>query len=606
MRMQQPGREAGKPKRSELKPKRGEPEEENRKKEKKRSNKEKVARGDKKDGRQQRETSLSKELRAASGPTRRLSPGSGSHDRLGEPLPLGPGPRGAGVNVGNAADGMKAVGISGKKKKGKAEKNHLGWYWWLKLVLTIIFVAGYSVGVFYLFGELVKAKAYAEKDEDSAACKRLQCPGDSVCVDHSGTGRAMCSENSYQNLQILQIVLGIVVGIPAVICLPCSLQWLVRTGGPWLCSRYVEKKRQLRVSSVKNMQKSQSREVSTDSPRDDDDLEPGQISARSSRARRGFCGCWRRKPEAAPHPERPVIIAAAVDSEVPMVDDGDRDDMAEFFASTPTAVKKDKEVKAEAPKDDFLDLIFASKRNVENAPPPLPGGDDDGIEPEEDIRGGDGGMDMFFASVKTAAPEKPRRAQKDVCPDEESLDDFFHRPPRRAPEQPKRNSGPGRAGAALPPMPTSVPARQRVEGEGDARSNFSLGLSAIFASVQKGPAARSIRSGSAISRISKASSKSSVPQDDGDEEYDDEEEEEDWGEAPDFIGFALGIARKLNGNDDNESKSGIQDSDIFNTDPHAGGRDWDERSDASGASGVDSLAGLEAASFSELFHPPLD
>lgn len=593
------------------------------------SNKEKGPKGDKKEGpsrshlkdkKPPRESNAAKNPRSATGPTRRLSPGSGSHDRLD--LPPLPGPRGAGT-VGNVAPGVKASGNGNNatkdtRKSGKKQKSmydHL--YTILKLFVALVFAAGYAVGVSYLFMEIIKAKSSAAKGEDTPACSRLQCPADSVCVDHSQTGHAMCSENSYQNLQILQIVLGIVVGVPSVICLPCTLQWLVRTGGPWLCGRYMEKRRQWRVSSVKDMQKAQSREVSTESPRADDDLEPDKIlglgeSKQAKRAKTGLMTrllCWRWKAEATHRPEGPDSATALGSAVVPgggAVDSDD--DMAEFFAPAAAGSARKKEqdnVQASAAKasqDDVLDAIFASKRNdMPNLPPPLPAPDDGLAPPDEDLRD-DMDVDDLFASVKvrrdSAVPEVARRKggfKEGTAPDEQGLDDFFHRPPNREPPERQKQSGkPGAGAAAMPSMPSSAPARQRVDGEEEvaSRTAFSVGLSAIFASGKQAPAQPS--------RCSGGSSLASSAQED--EEYFDDEDEE-TGEAPDFIGFALSIARTARGTQDDD-ESVAQGSDIFATDPL---RDEarDDRSDVSGASGVDSLAGLEDSELKELWHAPV-
>jgi len=228
---------------------------------------------------------------------------------------------------------------------------------------------------------------------------------------------------------------------------------------------------------------------------------------------------------------------------------------------------------------------------------------DDGLEPpDEDLWGDrpakkpkadDGGFDDIFAKpVKGKA--SPAKAEQ------EDFDDFFHRPPGRAAPQKGTampampGAAPGR-GNALPPMPGVAPARQGA----DVASNFSAGLSAIFATANK--AAPASRVSGPPSRAGADSMASDYEEEE--EEYDDEEGEEGDYEQPDFIGFALGIARKAAPKDDDQS-SFAAGSDIYAS--RVGAGDWDDaRSDASGASNVDSMAGLEESLFSELFHPPV-
>merc|ERR1719456_351966 len=101
--------------------------------------------------------------------------------------------------------------------------------------------------------------------------------------------------------------------------------------------------------------------------------------------------------------------------------------MAIFFAST--NMKKDKKEQKEEAEDDFLDLIFASRRNVENVPPPLPPPDAPLEPPDEDLRDDrTAGLDALFAKPvnspqKSKAPPEPRASKGS---DNESFDDFFH------------------------------------------------------------------------------------------------------------------------------------------------------------------------------------
>jgi len=626
LRMPQPGREGGNssgaPRGSkEGRPPKREHTDEKLKKEKDKSHKGKA--DSKKDRKDRKESKAGKDP----GPTRRLSPNPNGHNQFDLPSRAELNLKAAQAKaladpkaLSGTAGGIQANGKKGKDK-GKDVRRHLGWLWWLKLVAGIIFAAGYTVGVVYLAFEVIKAKATAATGDDIPACKRLQCPSDSVCVDRTGHGHAMCSENSYQNLQILQIVLGIIVGVPSVICLPCSVQWIVQTGGPWLCTRYMNKKRQMRVDGVgRASQRASSREVSsTESPRGDEDLEPGELQELTegqvaSKQKGGLLSRllgWRRKPKAA-SPDVPGNSVGApdagnaiVDVEVPLEAAAADDDMDIFFA--PTQKKKKDQGKDDAPapgEDDFLDLIFASRRNLDNAPPPLPPPDAPLEPPDEDLRDDDPGLDALFAKpVKAPAPKTSNQSKArggDIVPDEEGFDDFFHRPPRRAagalPAVPA--VAPGR-GTALPPMPSSAPTRQRAPDE-ISRTEFSAGLSCIFAAAKGGPGSRMSAGSRPQSRVADSMASSAQEEEDyDDEEYDDDE---DYGEAPDFIGFALGIARATARIDENSSVA--QGSDIFGASAVALGADWDDaRSDASGASGVDSLADLEASSLSDLFHP---
>jgi len=563
----------------------------------------------------------SKGGKSSSGPTRRHSPNSGGHEmytlpqtdlRAAQAKALG-GP--AVLTI--ASDGISKKGSKEQKKeeKTKAERNHMGWWVWLKLLAGIIFVAGYAVGVAYMTFEVVKARASAEKGDDVPSCKRLQCPSDSVCVDLSGKGHASCSETTYQNLQILQLVLGIIVGVPAVVCLPCTVQWLVRTGGPWLCAKYTAKRRKMRVGGVARASSRaslSSRDVlDTESPRADEDLEPGELSEltkkRASRKNSGLCtlfGCCRRKPEAEDLPAHPAEAPDADDDE-PDLEEGEEgevaeDDMDVFFASIPKKKGKAAESPAKPAEDDFLDSIFASRR-MDTAPPAMPQADD-GLDMNEDLHDDDPGLDVLFAKPKVIAKAKGASPAKgrggDIVPDEENFDDFFHRPAGRPPGKgglpPVPTAAPGRQGAALPPMPSSAPARGKAT---DEQTDFSAGLSAIFAATKAGPASR-VSAARSRSNVADSTASSAQESEADSEEYADSE---DYGEAPDFIGFALGIARGQARVDEDDSVAG--GTDIYSA---AGAGGWDDaRSDTSGGSGVDSLAGLEPSLFTELFHPPL-
>lgn len=623
---------------SENKNQRKEPVEKKLKKDKQKDHREKAGKGEKKERKLlKKETTAGRDTKQGAGPVRRPSPNNGGHGNFDGPPPYPEqGLRGQNSNAAQAKmlgapkAGGNVAGINGKTLKGKKERAHMKWWKRMKIVIAIVFVIGYIIGVGYLTMLVVEAKSSAEEGESIEACKYLQCPSDSICVDHTGKGHVKCSENKYQNLQLLQLVLGIVVGIPAVICLPCSVQWILRTGGPSFCAWYNERKRRWRVASTaKGLQRAHSVAVSAESPRNEEDLEPGEMrdeqlgfTTDPSSKRKGglmsmLLGRWGKK--AVP------MSSESLDptSEGPNKEDGfakpedpvpDEDDMAMFFApaNLKNKPKSDDEAgeggKAMA-EDDFLDLIFASKREVVNAPPALPA-PDDGLEPpDEDLRDDQSlGLDALFASVKVGgSPEKgkpPDKGKQANANDGQSFDDIFHRPPRRGALPPAPATAPGRGGSAMPPMPSSAPTRQKGGGDADvaSRTDFSAGLSDIFGKARNDAAGSRCSAGA--SRVS--GSLASSAQDDDDGDYDDEGE--DYGEAPDFIGFALGIARQTARVDD-EATSIAQGTDIFATDPRSSSaalrRDWDDRSDASGASGVDSLADLEVSPLSELFHPAL-
>jgi len=340
--MPQPGREQGAgtvpaPSRNRHKVERKDQGDKTSKKEKGR--KDSNSKGDKKDRKQHKDGKVGKSGAGPTG-TRRRSPDAG---QMAMQLPPKPEPtlRAAGVAAPQA--GAKAPSQVGKKKP-KGERSHMGWWWWVKLFFGIIFLAGYAFGVLFLLEEIVKAKSSAASSDSSPACQRLQCPSDSVCVTNNGRGQ--CNENTYQNLQILQIILGIVVGVPGVICLPCTLQWSVNTGGPLFCSWYIDRRRRLNVGSVARGRVKTGRTseaLGTESPRD---LENGgeeahMMGADGSRPKRGgllarLLGPWGGKPEATPdNPDSPVIGAASMGASTQETGPkGDEDDMSIFFAKT--------------------------------------------------------------------------------------------------------------------------------------------------------------------------------------------------------------------------------------------------------------------------------
>lgn len=608
--MPQPGRDQGAttvpaPSRNRHKVERKEPGEKTTKKEKGR--KDSNSKGDKKDRRQHKDGKGGKNGAGPTG-TRRRSPDAG---QMAMQLPPKPEPTLRSAGAAPPA-GAKAPSQE-KKQKTKGERSHMGWWWWVKLLSGIIFLAAYAVGVLFLTAEVIQAKSSAATSDSSPACQRLQCPSDSVCVTNNGRGQ--CNENSYQNLQILQIILGIVVGVPGVVCLPCTLQWSVNTGGPLFCAWYTDRRRRLRVGSVARGSMKTGRTSEALGTESTWDLENGgeeahMMGTAGSRLKKGgllarLLSPWGGKPEASPEsPDSPAIGAASMGASTQEIGTtGDEDDMSIFFAKTDKKKKEGEAGEEPQPKpekeDDFLDLVFA-KRPGDTAPPAINMAGDDGLEaPDEDLWGDrpakkrqadDGGFDDIFAKP-VRAKAAPAKAEQ------EDFDDFFHRPPNRAPQKgtalpPIPGAAPGR-GNALPPMPGVAPARQGA----DVASNFSAGLSAIFATANKAPASRVSGPASRAGADSMASD-----YEEEEEEYEDEGDDGDY-EQPDFIGFALGIARKAAPKEDDQS-SFAAGSDIYAS--RVGAGDWDDaRSDASGASNVDSLAGLEESLLSDLFHPPV-
>lgn len=255
--------------------------------------------------------------------------------------------------------------------------------------------------------------------------------------------------------------------------------------------------------------------------------------------------------------------------------------------------------KKEEDGDDFLDLIFASKREVPAHAPPLPPPDAPLEPPDEDLNDNDP-LDAIFAKP---AQKKSRDRDAKKNEDDESFGDFFHRPANRNPQQQsKKEKGGQRGEGAMPSMPSSAPRRQHAAGDEDVKSKteFSAGLSAIFATAtRKAPGSRISGAGSKFSKP--PDSTASSQQDDFYEEDEDDEDDGEYCEAPDFIGFALGIARKATGAGD-DGKSSIAGSDIFGK---SRDRDLDDDSDISVSSAVDSLADLEPSEMKDLFHPPL-
>lgn len=568
---------------------------------------------------------------------------------------------GAGQKTGQAThDESSSNAIRPKKRRKTCLQK------FLRALTITVFLAAYFGAIVFLVLATMEAKANEITADDSEVCRRLECPLGSVCVDDSGKGSARCSKNQHQNLQILEIVLGIVAGVPAAICLPCSAQWLLRSGGPWICSWYTERARRRKVSSAAKASHAAMKRSPAETvlETDDEDLEHGgqeeahhTIDVPRGKAPSLFTrlqGMLRGRRQANQVPDSSAVVGVVAGADMPIgnvlpestpigatqadpntdVGGSDTDDMADFFAKT--GMKK--EANLGMPGDaagaggeqggsggsdqDDLDFIFASRREVNNVPPPLPPPDAPLAPPDED-EDDDIVLDKLFAKASKLPPAPspaPAAAASPGTGEEASFEDFFHRPARRAkdspgpvqapvavktPAPPAGRGAPQKGGMALPPIPTSAPARA-ADVDAASRAEFSEGLSAIFAATKLRPkgrpgsnAASSLASSRARGAGGSQSSASQAEEDD----FEDEEEGymDEAGEAPDFIGYALGIARQAPGAGKSDAR-GEEESWLDFGELTAAA---DAMSDASGGSAVDSLADLEASNFEDLFHQPL-
>lgn len=107
-----------------------------------------------------------------------------------------------------------------RKKKSRCCKR-------IRTCLYLLFVAAYIILVGVLVSLLMSERELLEAPgHDSPECQEKLCPIHSPCQLKSG--EATCVPTSVANLRAIEAILGVVVGLPSVICIPCTIHWLWR------------------------------------------------------------------------------------------------------------------------------------------------------------------------------------------------------------------------------------------------------------------------------------------------------------------------------------------------------------------------------------------
>ena len=105
-----------------------------------------------------------------------------------------------------------------RRKKSKCCKR-------IRLYISLIFLAGYLALVVLLVSMMLSERKLLEAPgQDSAECQQKLCPVESPCQIQENEAR--CVFVSVSNLHAIEVILGLVVGVPLVICIPCTLHWL--------------------------------------------------------------------------------------------------------------------------------------------------------------------------------------------------------------------------------------------------------------------------------------------------------------------------------------------------------------------------------------------
>lgn len=295
----------------------------------------------------------------------------------------------------------------------------------------------------------------------------------------AGNGQPECSgfgASNEENLETLRVILGLVIGLPAAVCVPCSLSWAVRTGCPGLEKWYVEQERKRRMLDVGEGKKAARErtpskgELPEDGELEEGELEEGELPVRSDlgrlrrnvgdpsasekkgdtelaaipeeqanlpsrydwwmgrfAGRRGAAPPKKRKDDAAdPLAGAAAIGATPADGAKPAdekihdgVDACDMGDMEEgnmdaFFA--PTRKKRE----ADSARGDS-----SSRGKVQEVVPPMP--PPDMPLPPPDAEGSDN-LDDFFTPSKHARPSAPPPEPVAGLDEHDNLDNLFHQP----------------------------------------------------------------------------------------------------------------------------------------------------------------------------------
>lgn len=448
----------------------------------------------------------------------------------------------------------------------------------------ICFALGYVVAVAYLVLAVLKERASTNEEvpEASLACAAVICPRETHCVTDGESGRPRCTAGgSSQNVETMELILAIMLGVPAAICVPCTLHYLLLKGCP-------------------KVQKSLGRPTPGDPGLD---LEGGQ--ARQVTVKVGAMGFMRGALEVLGwEAAQPVVVqapAGLVKQAAPVATQraplsSDEDELAGFF----TQVRKEGKTPEAARPDD-------TEEQSE------PEGSQDGLEdlfghwPGRPVR--EAQQEGVLVRPKKEKKEKKRRKERrreeedeEEIPEDDPLDAIFSKSKRKAEEEgsvdpldeifckavrpraAQKNGGGSEIDGIFGSSKKKPEERQRRQGGSRPRgamedSSDLDGMGLLFSKPQKPrrrPASRvssrgcSVATGanSSMLRLDTLLQKADV----GDE--DDEE-------GPDFMGYGLLVARL---------KAGISEEEQL----------------AEGGDSDDSQAELQPGPLHELFHAPLD
>jgi len=379
----------------------------------------------------------------------------------------------------------------------------------LRVCVVVCFVAGYIALVAVLVSAILSERS--ELGETGSECEKL-CPLNTRCRMEEGEARCVALPGS--NLETMELILWIVVGLPSLICIPCLFQWLLRR----CCPKCWEKMVKSRWGSAAY-----------------------QAYQADTEALGAMLGKPQPEAETSETSENPAAVgeaSQAVAARSSKEDQGQdqnqgpraeialEDGLNDLFAP----LAKSRPPKASAAEEEELDLLFARK------PKPK--------EPEED--------------VPVRGPPKPPSTDL-----ESAFSHLFHKRARLLPKPQPKSAAVSNPGSAL-------------------RSDFSAGMSVLFANVQSSKAKQTWeargdpdpQSQSTVIGASRVHSEALA----GVGDFLDQ----DLGDPPDFFAFAKLVAGSVD-----TARSHLHDS------------------DAASDSG-DSLGHLEPSDLLDLFHPPLD
>eukprot|EP00928_Gymnodinium_smaydae_P054472 TRINITY_DN3822_c0_g1_i1.p1 TRINITY_DN3822_c0_g1~~TRINITY_DN3822_c0_g1_i1.p1 ORF type:complete len:691 (-),score=169.92 TRINITY_DN3822_c0_g1_i1:142-2214(-) len=145
-----------------------------------------------------------------------------------------------------------------------------------RAVVALLMFVTYAALLVYLFVLLRDAQRLeAPSGGDSEACKRVLCTEGQHCVLESPDVRPRCLPISSGNVEVLELALGILLGVPSFLCVPCALSWMCRTFSPHLRERL----RRRRIRAAKRGQQAAAKAYRPGSDGDEaaGDLEEGEL-----------------------------------------------------------------------------------------------------------------------------------------------------------------------------------------------------------------------------------------------------------------------------------------------------------------------------------------